>query len=64
MMPSPSGDGVFTLGMFFGAKYIPGLGRNLGRGLREFKNGLFDFKDEIESGTFEKAKPVEANQFA
>jgi sec-independent protein translocase protein TatA len=52
---------IAILGMvLFGAKNIPELGRNLGKGLREFKSGVTDLKDEIESGTLEQARVVEA----
>lgn len=41
---------IVVLGAFlFGAKNIPELGRNLGRGLREFKSGMNDLKSEIET---------------
>ncbi len=51
---------VVILGFaLFGAKNIPELGKNLGRGLREFKSGMNDLKTEIESTLEDKAKPVE-----
>lgn len=52
---------IVILGMvLFGAKNIPELGRNLGKSLREFKSGMNDLKDEIESSPLEKARVVEA----
>ena len=48
---------IFVLGaLLFGAKNIPELGKNLGRGLREFKSGMNDLKSEIE--TTLEAPPV------
>ena len=41
---------IIVLGaLLFGAKNIPELGKNLGRGLREFKSGMNDLKSEIET---------------
>lgn len=52
---------IAILGMvLFGAKNIPELGRNLGKGLREFKSGMNDLKDEIEFSPLEKVRVVEA----
>jgi sec-independent protein translocase protein TatA len=52
---------VVILGLvLFGAKNIPELGKNLGRGLREFKSGMNDLKSEIESTLEDRPKPVEA----
>lgn len=45
--------------VLFGAKNIPELGRNLGRGLREFKSGLNDLKTEIESTLEDKPRAHE-----
>jgi TatA/E family protein of Tat protein translocase len=35
--------------VLFGAKNLPNLGRNLGQGLREFKKGVRDVRDDVES---------------
>ncbi len=41
---------VVILGfVLFGAKNIPDIGRNLGRGLREFRGGMKDLKNEMDS---------------
>lgn len=43
--------------LFFGPKRLPGLGRSLGSGIREFKDGISgsstgdDEKSELKSGT-------------
>jgi sec-independent protein translocase protein TatA len=51
---------IVILGLvLFGAKNIPELGKNLGRGLREFKSGLNDLKSEIESTLPDKPQPVQ-----
>lgn len=52
---------IVILGLvLFGAKNIPELGKNLGRGLREFKSGMNDLKNEVESSLEDRAVRVEA----
>ncbi len=51
---------IAILGLvLFGAKNIPELGRNLGRGLREFKSCMNDLKSEIESTLEDRPKPTQ-----
>jgi TatA/E family protein of Tat protein translocase len=35
--------------VLFGANNLPKLGRNIGQGLREFKKGVRDIRDDVES---------------
>jgi sec-independent protein translocase protein TatA len=35
--------------LFFGPKRLPGLGRSIGSGIREFKDGISGSKDEDKS---------------
>lgn len=50
--------GVFVL-VFFGAKKIPEFMKGLGKGVREFKNGMNDMTRQIEDAAKdEPAKPV------
>ncbi len=37
--------------IFFGPKKMPELGKNLGKGIREFKNAMKGIKDDIEKST-------------
>jgi sec-independent protein translocase protein TatA len=41
--------------LLFGAKRLPELGRSLGRGLREFKDGLSGLTDTSETSSTEQA---------
>ena len=47
--------GLFVL-IFFGAKKIPEFMKGLGKGMREFKDGLKEAKGEIESASKEEVK--------
>jgi sec-independent protein translocase protein TatA len=47
--------GLFVL-IFFGAKKIPEFMKGLGKGMREFKDGLKDVKGEIEHASKEEVK--------
>lgn len=42
--------GLFVL-VFFGAKKIPDFMKGLGKGVREFKEGVKDVKKDIEEST-------------
>ncbi len=42
--------------LFFGGKKIPELMRGLGKGVRSFKDGMNDIKDEVE-----KADPTKSD---
>lgn len=39
---------LFILLMLFGAKRLPELGQSLGKGIREFKSGLNEIKEDLE----------------
>lgn len=39
---------LFILLLLFGAKRLPELGESLGKGIREFKRGLNEIKQDIE----------------
>lgn len=38
---------LFILLLLFGAKRLPELGQSLGKGIREFKRGVTEIKDEV-----------------
>jgi sec-independent protein translocase protein TatA len=40
---------LFILLLLFGAKRLPELGESLGKGIREFKRGVSEIKEDIES---------------
>ena len=48
--------GLFVL-VFFGAKKIPEFMKGLGKGVREFKNGVSEVKKDLEESLDEKSKP-------
>lgn len=52
---------LFVL-VFFGAKSIPGLSRNLGRGIRQMKDASQDIQDEIKKTTTSIHKEVNINR--
>jgi len=55
-----SGEIILVLAvllMLFGAKRVPGIARNLGRMLEEFKRAARDVSDEIMHGDIETPKP-------
>lgn len=39
---------LFILLLLFGAKRLPELGQSLGKGIREFKRGVSEIKDDLE----------------
>ena len=39
---------IFIVLLFFGAQRIPGLARSIGRGIREFREGAKDVRNELE----------------
>ncbi len=45
--------GLFVL-VFFGAKKIPDFMKGLGKGVREFKDGVKDMKNEVEESGLTK----------
>ena len=46
---------LFILLLLFGAKRLPELGQSLGKGIREFKRGLNEIKEDMEDES--KKKP-------
>jgi len=42
---------VFVVFIFFGPKKLPELGKNLGKGIREFKNAMRGMQQDIEKST-------------
>ena len=46
---------LFILLLLFGAKRLPELGQSLGKGIREFKRGVSEIKDDLEEES--KKKP-------
>ncbi|HET6342085.1 MAG: Sec-independent protein translocase subunit TatA/TatB [Gemmatimonadota bacterium] len=45
---------LFILLLLFGAKRLPELGESLGKGIREFKRGVSEIKEDIDQ---EERKP-------
>jgi sec-independent protein translocase protein TatA len=48
--------GVFVL-VFFGAKKIPDFMKGLGKGIREFKEGVKEMKSDVDNAAIESKKP-------
>jgi sec-independent protein translocase protein TatA len=46
---------LFILLLLFGAKRLPELGQSLGKGIREFKRGVSEIKEDLEDES--KKKP-------
>jgi sec-independent protein translocase protein TatA len=46
---------LFILLLLFGAKRLPELGQSLGKGIREFKRGVSEIKEDLEEDS--KKKP-------
>ena len=42
---------LFILLLLFGARRLPELGQSLGKGIREFKRGLNDIKEDLDEDT-------------
>jgi sec-independent protein translocase protein TatA len=42
---------LFVVFIFFGPKKLPEIGKNLGKGIREFKNAMRDIQNDIEKST-------------
>jgi sec-independent protein translocase protein TatA len=47
---------LFILLLLFGAKRLPELGQSLGKGIREFKSGLNEIKEDLEEESKKKPK--------
>ncbi|MEX1193359.1 MAG: twin-arginine translocase TatA/TatE family subunit [Brumimicrobium sp.] len=52
---------LFVL-MFFGAKSIPGMARNMGRGIRQIKNASQDIQDEIRKTSTDMRNEMNINR--
>jgi sec-independent protein translocase protein TatA len=46
---------LFILLLLYGAKRLPELGQSLGKGIREFKRGVSEIKEDLEEDS--KKKP-------
>lgn len=44
--------------LLFGPKKLPELGRSLGQGIREFKRGTHELKQELDAGLRDEEPPV------
>jgi sec-independent protein translocase protein TatA len=42
---------VLVILIFFGPKKLPALGKNLGKGIREFRNAMRGLQDDLEKST-------------
>ncbi len=42
---------LFVVFIFFGPKKLPELGKNIGKGLREFRNAMNSVQRDIENST-------------
>jgi len=42
---------VFVIFIFFGPKKLPELGKNLGKGMREFKKAMRGIEQDIQNAT-------------
>jgi sec-independent protein translocase protein TatA len=42
---------LFVVFIFFGPKKLPEIGKNLGKGIRDFKNAMRDIQSDIEKST-------------
>ena len=52
---------VLALGLvLFGAKKLPELGKGLGQGIREFKKGTSDLRNDLESSLNDSPSSVSA----
>jgi len=51
---------VLVLLLVFGPKRLPGIGRSLGRGLREFKESVTDQTRELKEATIDAPKEFKA----
>jgi sec-independent protein translocase protein TatA len=44
--------------IFFGPKKMPEMGKNIGKGIREFKKAMRDIQDDVEKSMKEPATPL------
>ena len=48
---------LFVILIFFGPKKMPELGKNLGKGIREFKNAMRDIQEGVEKSMKDPPSP-------
>jgi sec-independent protein translocase protein TatA len=48
---------LFVILIFFGPKKMPELGKNLGKGIREFKNAMKDIQEGVEKSMKDPPSP-------
>jgi sec-independent protein translocase protein TatA len=48
---------LFVILIFFGPKKMPELGKNLGKGIREFKNAMRDIQEGVEKSMKDGTPP-------
>lgn len=48
---------LFVILIFFGPKKMPELGKNLGKGIREFKNAMRDIQEGVEKSMKDPPPP-------
>lgn len=53
---------VLVIGVLLFGKNLPSVGRQLGKGLMEFKKGLSDIKSEVDAATY--AEPTSSSSAA
>ena len=57
-MGAPEIIGLVLLAVvLFGASRLPQIGKNLGKGIKEFKTGISEAKDELSSAIQDKETP-------
>jgi TatA/E family protein of Tat protein translocase len=57
-MGAPEIIGLIVLGIvLFGASRLPQLGKNLGQGIKQFKTGMSEAKEELTSAIVDKEPP-------
>lgn len=57
-MGAPEIIGLILLAVvLFGASRLPQLGKNLGQGIKQFKTGISDAKEELTSAITDKEPP-------
>jgi sec-independent protein translocase protein TatA len=42
---------VFIMFIFFGPRRLPEMGKNIGRGIREFRNAMHGIQQDLEKST-------------
>jgi sec-independent protein translocase protein TatA len=52
---------LFVVFIFFGPKKLPELGKNIGKGIREFRNAMSSVQRDIENSTKDLTKDLNQN---